>query len=207
MCCISRACPEPELPPLNLLRAHAQDAATAQGLSLSPHVNDLAMIELMVSSIFDSGYFESIRVVDPASGELLVERIGAPVSGEAPQWFARLVDLAPARGDAIVSDGWRQAAQVQVISHPLFAVGKLWQSALGNLLWLALSLSGHTVREPQALARLFELLQQYRHLGPRLSLELDEDQLPEQAELEALTQRLRGLGFSLGLQHFGGRFA
>jgi EAL domain-containing protein (putative c-di-GMP-specific phosphodiesterase class I) len=54
---------------------------------------------------------------------------------------------------------------------------------------------------------LFELLQQYRHLGPRLSLELDEDQLPEQAELEALTQRLRGLGFSLGLQHFGGRFS
>jgi diguanylate cyclase (GGDEF)-like protein len=97
------------------------------------------MIELMVSSIFDSGYFESIRVVDPANGELRVERIGAPVSGEAPQWFARLVDLAPARGDAIVSDGWRQAAQVQVISHPLFAVGKLWQSALGNLLWLALS--------------------------------------------------------------------
>ncbi len=124
---------------VNQLRAHAQDAATALGLSLSPHVNDVAMIELMVSSIFDSGYFESIRVVDPANGELLVERVGAPVSGEAPQWFARLVDLAPARGDAIVSDGWRQAAQVQVISHPLFAVGKLWQSALGNLLWLALS--------------------------------------------------------------------
>lgn len=124
---------------VNQLRAHAQDAATALGLSLSPHVNDVAMIELMVSSIFDSGYFESIRVVDPASGELLVERMGVPITGAAPQWFAELVDLAPARGDAIVSDGWRQAAQVQVVSHPLFAVGKLWQSALGNLLWLALS--------------------------------------------------------------------
>jgi diguanylate cyclase (GGDEF)-like protein len=124
---------------VNQLRAHAQDAATALGLSLSPHVKDVAMIELMVSSIFDSGYFESIRVVDPASGELLVERIGVPVTSEAPQWFAELVDLAPARGDAIVSDGWRQAAQVQVISHPLFAIGKLWQSTLGNLLWLTLS--------------------------------------------------------------------
>ncbi|MDP3815963.1 cyclic di-GMP receptor LapD [Pseudomonas sp.] len=124
---------------VNQLRAHAQDAATALGLSLSPHVKDVAMIELMVSSIFDSGYFESIRVVDPASGALLVERSGVPVTGEAPQWFAELVDLAPARGDAIVSDGWRQAAQVQVVSHPLFAIGKLWQSTLGNLLWLALS--------------------------------------------------------------------
>jgi len=124
---------------VNQLRAHAQDAATALGLSLSPHVKDVAMIELMVSSIFDSGYFESIRVVDPASGALLVERSGVPVTGEAPQWFAELVDLAPAHGDAIVSDGWRQAAQVQVVSHPLFAIGKLWQSTLGNLLWLALS--------------------------------------------------------------------
>lgn len=124
---------------VNQLRAHAQDAATALGLSLSPHVNDTAMIELMVSSIFDSGYFESIRVTDPATGELLVERSGVPVSGEAPQWFAQLVDLDAAQGDAIVSDGWRQAAQVQVISHPLFAVSKLWQSTLGNLLWLTLS--------------------------------------------------------------------
>ncbi|TWC34591.1 diguanylate cyclase/phosphodiesterase [Pseudomonas sp. SJZ079] len=124
---------------VNQLRAHAQDAATALGLSLSPHVRDPAMIELMVSSIFDSGYFESIRVVDLSSDTLLVERSGVPVAGEAPQWFARLVDLQPARGDAIVSDGWRQAARVEVISHPLFAIGKLWQSALGSLLWLALS--------------------------------------------------------------------
>jgi diguanylate cyclase (GGDEF)-like protein len=124
---------------VNQLRAHAQDAATALGLSLSPHVEDVAMVELMVSSIFDSGYFESIRVLDSVSGAVMVERSGAPVTGEAPQWFAELVDLAPASGDAIVSDGWRQAAQVQVISHPLFAVGKLWQSALGILLWLALS--------------------------------------------------------------------
>ncbi|MGQ7958470.1 cyclic di-GMP receptor LapD [Pseudomonas sp. SP16.1] len=124
---------------VNQLRAHAQDAATALGLSLSPHVEDLAMVELMVSSIFDSGYFESIRVLDPASDAVLVERSGVPVSGEAPQWFVELVDLAPASGDAIVSDGWRQAARVEVVSHPLFAVGKLWQSALGILAWLALS--------------------------------------------------------------------
>src|SRR3989338_1378990 len=48
---------------LSQLRSHAQDAATALGLSMTPHVDDPAMIELMVSSIFDSGYFTSIRVV------------------------------------------------------------------------------------------------------------------------------------------------
>lgn len=42
----------------NQLLAHAQDAATALGVSLTPNVNDPAMIELMVSSIFDSGYYQ-----------------------------------------------------------------------------------------------------------------------------------------------------
>ena len=124
---------------VNQLRAHAQDAATALGLSLSPYADDVPMMELMVSSIFDSGYFQSIRVLNAESGEVLVERNGVPVSVTAPEWFARLVDLAPASGDAIVSDGWRQAARVEVISHPLFAVGRLWQSTLGTLVWLMLS--------------------------------------------------------------------
>lgn len=124
---------------INQLRSHAQDAATALGLSLSPHADDVPMMELMVSSIFDSGYFQSIRVLDAESGEVLVERNGVPVSATAPEWFAHLVDLIPASGDAIVSDGWRQAARVEVISHPLFAVGRLWQSALGTLMWLMLS--------------------------------------------------------------------
>lgn len=121
------------------LRSHAQDAATALGLSLGTHIEDPAMVELMVSSIFDSGYFESIRVINQATGEVTVERSGVPVSGVAPQWFVRLVGLQPAVGEAYVSDGWRQAARVEVVSHPLFAIGKLWQGALGSLLWLALS--------------------------------------------------------------------
>lgn len=124
---------------VNQLRAHAQDAATALGLSLSAHVDDPAMMELMVSSIFDSGYFERIRVYAGDGERVLVERTGMPVVSEVPAWFVRLIALEPAQGDAIVSDGWRQAARVEVISHPLFAIGKLWQAALGNLLWLALS--------------------------------------------------------------------
>ncbi len=41
----------------NQLSAHAQDAATALGLSLTAHIDDPVMTELMVNSIFDSGYF------------------------------------------------------------------------------------------------------------------------------------------------------
>ena len=123
---------------VNQLRSHAQDAATALALSLTPNIDDPAMVELMVSSIFDSGYYASIRVVDVATDKTLVERTGTPDAGSVPQWFVKLIGLEPAGGDAIVSRGWEQAARVEVVSQPMFALAKLWQSALGSLGWLLL---------------------------------------------------------------------
>ena len=72
---------------------------------------------------------------------------------------------------------------------------------------LALNLSGATLADPQALNAIFERLRAHSSFGPRLTLEIGEEQLPEQAQLEALARRLRELGFSLSLQHFGGRFS
>ena len=72
---------------------------------------------------------------------------------------------------------------------------------------LALNLSSATLLDPQALNRIYDLLRQHAALGPRLTLEIGEEQLPDQALLEQLTRRLRELGFSLSLQRFGGRFS
>src|SRR5690606_12804269 len=123
---------------LSQLRSHAQDAATALGLSMTPHVDDPAMIELMVSSIFDSGYFATIRVVRIPGEEVIVERRTTTTSERVPQWFVELVGLEPEGGDALIMRGWEQAARVEVLSHPQFALAKLWDSAIGSLLWLLL---------------------------------------------------------------------
>ncbi len=123
---------------VNQLRSHAQDAATALALSLTPTIDDPAMVELMISSIFDSGYYASIKVIDLGSNAVLVERHAEPDRNGVPRWFIRLTGLEAAGGDAIVSRGWQQAARVEVISHPMFALSKLWQSALGSLGWLLL---------------------------------------------------------------------
>ena len=72
---------------------------------------------------------------------------------------------------------------------------------------LALNLSSATLSDTQALEQIIERLRQDRELGPRLTFEIAEDQLPDQAVLEQLTKRLRDLGFSLSLQRFGGRFS
>ncbi|PWC22700.1 hypothetical protein DDT52_00015 [Brenneria roseae subsp. roseae] len=120
----------------NQLRSHAQDAATALGLSLTPNIDDPAMVELMVSSIFDSGYFSSIRVRDLKTDKITQERTTPPDVPNVPAWFVRLVNLQPGAGEAIVMRGWEQAAKVEVISHPMFAITRLWNSSSATLLWL-----------------------------------------------------------------------
>ena len=109
----------------NQLSAHAQDAATALGVSLTTHIDDPAMTELMVNSIFDSGYFATIRVVRIPDEKVLVERRTTVTSDKVPGWFVDLVDLQPQGGDALIMRGWEQAARVEVLSHPQFALAKL----------------------------------------------------------------------------------
>jgi EAL domain-containing protein (putative c-di-GMP-specific phosphodiesterase class I)/GGDEF domain-containing protein len=120
----------------NQLLAHAQDAATALGVSLTPNVNDPAMIELMVSSIFDSGYYQKIRIVDLTNGTTMLERHAAASIPDVPGWFVDLVDVVPQTGNATIMRGWQQAARVEVTSDPIFAVQRLWSSTVGNLVWM-----------------------------------------------------------------------
>ena len=169
----------------NQLRSHAQDAATALGLSLTANIDDPTMIELVVSSLFDSGYYSSIRVIDLESGEPIVGRQAEPDAGSTPGWFVDLIDLRPEGGDALVSRGWQQVARVEVVSHPAFAAARLWQSTLGMLGWLLLcglvsALAGALILRRQ-LRPLDDMVEQSQAITRREFLSVP--QLPDTPEL------------------------
>ena len=90
----------------------------------------------MVSSIFDSGYFSSIRIINIEDAQVLVERSAPGQIEGVPAWFVNLVNLHPPGGEALIMRGWVQAARVEVLSNPQFALAKLWDSTLGSLIWL-----------------------------------------------------------------------
>jgi diguanylate cyclase (GGDEF)-like protein len=122
---------------IDQLQSHAQDAATALAMTLTPNIDDPAMTDLLVSSIFDSGYFQSIRVVNvQGDGQMMAERQTTDQTPDVPVWFERLVQIDPQPAEAVVMRGWEQAARVEVISHPRFAIARLWEAALGSLAWL-----------------------------------------------------------------------
>ncbi|MCQ2048486.1 diguanylate cyclase [Stutzerimonas stutzeri] len=121
---------------INQLRSHAQDAATALALSMTPHADDPVMLQLLANSIFDSGYFSSIRILRIPDDRPIVERDANIQPQQVPEWFTAIVNLPPQGGDALITRGWEQVARVEVFSHPQFALAKLWDSTLATLLWL-----------------------------------------------------------------------
>lgn len=121
------------------LESHSQDAATSLALWLATvkPFEDRALIETVVNSSFDRGYYQSIRVVS-ASGETLVEKQLPPAPGGVPAWFTRLFPLHPPSAESMISSGWRQLGRVLVASHPNFAYLQLWHTGVQTLALLVL---------------------------------------------------------------------
>jgi len=116
------------------LESHSQDAATSLGLWLATvkPFEDRALIEAVVNTSFDRGYYQSIRVVS-ASGSTLAAKELPPAQGEVPAWFTVLFPLRPPSAESMISAGWQQLGRVLVTSHPNFAYQQLWHTAVQTL--------------------------------------------------------------------------
>lgn len=174
----------------NQLSSHAQNAATALGVALTGHIDDAPMTELMVNSIFDSGYFYRIRLIDVKNGKTLIERKGEPQTADVPRWFVSLVNLKPGKGDAIIMDGWIQSARVEVISHPMFALARLWDNMVASFLWLALcslvTISGAMVMLHRSLKSLNYIVEQAESISRREFRQVCE--IPQTPELRRVVE-------------------
>ncbi|MCE2570637.1 bifunctional diguanylate cyclase/phosphodiesterase [Motilimonas eburnea] len=112
------------------LNSHSQDAATSLGLSLSNIIglDDIAMVETTVNSIFDSGYYRSIKLFR-IDGTPLVEREYPTQIEGIPNWFISLFPLNPPVNQTEINDGWRIVATMKIQSNPGLAYYQLWQMA------------------------------------------------------------------------------
>ena len=110
----------------NQLESHAQDTASSLGLAISQYPDDMVSIETMINALFDRGYYETIRFIDP-NGKILLERNLKVVIEGVPSWFITLVPLKVPEANAYVMAGWRQAGTIYVKSHAGFAYNSLWQ--------------------------------------------------------------------------------
>jgi diguanylate cyclase (GGDEF)-like protein len=167
---------------LTQLNLKNNDTAQSLALTLSQQRGDPVARELAISSQFDTGYYERIRLTSP-SGRLLVEKVADVHAQRAPAWFVSLLGLVPADGVAQVSDGWRQIGKLEVRSQSAFADDELWQGTVNTVGLLAVlvvaaglfsTLGVNRIRVP-----LLRTVEQARAITERRFVTVDEPDMPE----------------------------
>lgn len=119
------------------LESHAQDTASSLGLAVSQYPDDMVSVETMINALFDRGYYETIRFIDP-NGKILLERNLKVVIEGVPGWFIKLVPLKVPEANAYVTSGWRQAGTIYVKSHSGYAYNSLWRDIKHTTLLFAI---------------------------------------------------------------------
>ncbi|QSP95162.1 EAL domain-containing protein [Marinobacter salinisoli] len=114
------------------LAGHAQDGATAVGLSLSNAIDgrDPVASASLIDAVFDSGRYLSVRYLD-LNGEEIAGRTMPTSELPTPGWFRSLADLDLTAGEAEVVQGWNRLGTVEVVSNPKRAYQDLWRITLG----------------------------------------------------------------------------
>ncbi len=123
-------------------RGHAQDGATALGLSLSNAIDgrDPVASASIVDAVFDSGRYLSVSYRD-TEGAVIASRKASLSDMNVPKWFVSMVELPRSVGEAEVVRGWSRLGTVEVVSHPGRAYEDLWGTTLqmgGGMLVVAL---------------------------------------------------------------------
>ena len=109
------------------------DNAVALALMLSMDKPDPVKTTLLVASLFDSGHYEEIRILDP-QGITLTQRVSVPAASQAPAWFMDVLPITAASGQATITSGWTEAGTVLLRSDSRFAHQALWDMAVQTAL-------------------------------------------------------------------------
>lgn len=115
------------------LQSHAQDAATSLGLSLTPYTDSKPVMESMINSIFDSGNYSDICLID-LDGNLVINRHNN-IRANVPDWFSRMFTLKAPEAETLITTGWQQKFHLLVRSDPSYAYSDLWKTATDSLIW------------------------------------------------------------------------
>ncbi len=116
------------------------DNANSLASVLGQMPKDPVEVGLLLSSQFDLGNYEHIRLIDPR-GQVIVEYTSDARDPGAPAWFRELLRIEVAPGVAQVQDGWKQYGTLEIASHTRFAYASLWAGSTRLLGWfLAASL-------------------------------------------------------------------
>ncbi len=169
------------------------DIANSLALAMTQQDKDPVTIELQVTALFDTGYYQIISVTDPF-GKIISQRVQDKSDANVQSWFIKAFPIGSKPGLAQVSDGWKQYGTLKVISHTQFAYQALWEQAGRLLLWFFLGGSCAGLLGTlglRAIGRsLNDVVNQAGAIAERRFITITEPKTPE---LRVLTQAMNGM--------------
>ena len=110
-------------------RSEVNNTINTVGLALAPYLQskDKVAVESVINALFDGSSYSVVRLIFLDSGEEIVRTY--PVhSSNVPNWFIKLGLFDKIHDSRIVTSGWMQLAEVEIVSHPGDAYTQLWKA-------------------------------------------------------------------------------
>ena len=109
------------------LYTDAKHTANSLGLSIAPvaDMNDLSTVQTMINSLFDSGYYEMIRL-DDSEGKEMMKNYQPTIIADVPQWFVKMINLEAPIAKSEIMAGWVPFGVLHVQNNSGLAYRQLW---------------------------------------------------------------------------------
>lgn len=110
-------------------RSEVSNTINTVGLALAPYLEDKdpIAVESVINALFDGSSYSVVRLIFLDSGDDILRSYPVKPS-TVPSWFTSLDLFEPIHDRRVITSGWMQLAEVEIVSHPGPAYSQLWQS-------------------------------------------------------------------------------
>lgn len=108
-------------------RSEVNNTINTVGLALAPYLQDkdTVAVESVINALFDGSSYSVVRLIFLDSNQEIVRTYPIKPTN-VPNWFIALNLFEPIHDSRVVTSGWMQLAEVEIISHPGSAYQQLW---------------------------------------------------------------------------------
>lgn len=110
-------------------RSEVNNTINTVGLALAPYLEDSdhIAVESVINALFDGSSYSVVRLIFLDNGEEILRSY--PIKpNNVPEWFTDLHLFEQIHDRRVVTSGWMQLAEVEIVSHPGDAYAQLWQA-------------------------------------------------------------------------------
>ncbi|WP_302846929.1 LapD/MoxY N-terminal periplasmic domain-containing protein, partial [Vibrio cholerae] len=100
-------------------RSEVNNTINTVGLALAPYLEkkDTIAVESVINALFDGSSYSIVRLIFLDDGTEILRSY--PIQpNNVPAWFTQLNLFEPIHDRRVVTSGWMQLAEVEIVSHP-----------------------------------------------------------------------------------------